>query len=350
MLPPARSRVPSPFPDSPLTTHPTRRLFAARTTLALLASTIGLAGTAATAAEAWPTQPLKMIVGFAPGGGNDILARILAKELQQSLGQTVVVENRAGAGGLIASEFVAKAPKNGHTLLLGSIGGNTIAPVLAKSLSFDPRKDLAPISLVAESGNALLVNAKLPYKNVKAFIEAARKEPGLINYASSGTGSTLHLAGALFAQQANVNIVHIPYKGNSQALTDVAGGQVQAIFSGIPPAIVSAKTGQTRILAVTSKQRVKSLPDVPTVAEAGLPGYAFTSWYGLFTTGGTDPAIVERLAREVHKIIHKPEVRAQFEMQGVEPVTSEPKAFAAQIDRELTRWGRDVKAMNITID
>jgi len=127
-------------------------------------------------------------------------------------------------------------------------------------------------------------------------------------------------------------------------------GQVQAIFSGIPPAIVSAKTGQTRILAVTSKQRVKSLPDVPTVAEAGLPGYAFTSWYGLFTTGGTDPAIVERLAREVHKIIHKPEVRAQFEMQGVEPVTSEPKAFAAQIDRELTRWGRDVKAMNITLD
>ncbi|WP_228121842.1 Bug family tripartite tricarboxylate transporter substrate binding protein [Variovorax paradoxus] len=333
-----------------MTTHPTRRLFAARTTLALLAGAMGLASTAATAAEAWPTQPLKMIVGFAPGGGNDILARILAKELQQSLGQTVVVENRAGAGGLIAGEFVAKAPKNGHTLLLGSIGGNTIAPVLAKSLGFDPRKDLAPISLVAESGNALLVNAKLPYKNVKAFIEAARKEPGLINYASSGTGSTLHLAGALFAQQANVNIVHIPYKGNSQALTDVAGGQVQAIFSGIPPAIVSAKTGQTRILAVTSKQRVKSLPDVPTVAEAGLPGYAFTSWYGLFTTGGTDPAIVERLAREVHKIIHKPEVRAQFEMQGVEPVTSEPKAFAAQIDRELTRWGRDVKAMNITLD
>ncbi len=307
-------------------------------------------GWAAPAADAWPSQPLKIMVGFAAGGANDIVARILAKELQQRLGQSVVVENRGGAGGLIASEVVAKAPKNGYTLLLGSIGSNTVAPVLAKKLSFDPRKDLEPITLVAESGNALLVNAALPYKTVQEMIEAARKAPGSINYASSGNGSTLHLAGALFAQQAGVNLVHVPYRGNGPAITDVSGGQMQAIFSGIPPAITSAKTGQTRILAVTTKQRVKNLPNVPTVAEAGLPGYAFTSWYGLFTTGGTDPAIVERLAQEVRKIMERPEVQAQFEAQGLDPETSDPKSFKQQIDRELTRWSRDVKTMGITAD
>jgi tripartite-type tricarboxylate transporter receptor subunit TctC len=307
-------------------------------------------GWAAPAADAWPSQPLKIMVGFAAGGANDIVARILAKELQQRLGQSVVVENRGGAGGLIASEVVAKAPKNGYTLLLGSIGSNTVAPVLAKKLSFDPRKDLEPITLVAESGNALLVNAALPYKTVQEMIDAARKAPGSINYASSGNGSTLHLAGALFAQQAGVNLVHVPYRGNGPAITDVSGGQVQAIFSGIPPAITSAKTGQTRILAVTTKQRVKNLPNVPTVAEAGLPGYAFTSWYGLFTTGGTDPAIVERLAQEVRKIMERPEVQAQFEAQGLDPETSDPKSFKQQIDRELTRWSRDVKTMGITAD
>lgn len=328
--------------------HFSRRRFVCCATL-LACGSLGMA-TSVAASEAWPSQPLRMLVGFAPGGANDIVARIIAKELQQNLGQPVVVDNRAGAGGLIASELLAKAPKNGYTLLLGSIGNNTIAPVLAKKLSFDPRKDIEPISLVAESGNALLVNAEQPYKSVKEFIEAARKAPGTINYASSGNGSTLHLAGALFAKQAGVDIVHIPYKGNSQAIQDVTAGQVQAIFSGIPPAISSTKTGQTRILAVTTPRRLKSLPDVPTVAEAGVPGYAFTSWYGLFTTGGTDPAIVERLAQEVRKVMAKPEVQAQLVAQGLEPVTSDPESFKVQIGRELDRWTRDIKAMNIGLN
>ncbi|MEG2629680.1 MAG: tripartite tricarboxylate transporter substrate binding protein [Comamonas sp.] len=328
--------------------HLSRRLFTRCATLITLGAT-GLA-TPAFAADAWPSQPLKILVGFAAGGGNDIVARILAKELQQSLGQTVVVENKGGAGGLLANDIVAKSPKNGYTLLLGSIGSNTIAPVLSKKLSYDPRKDLEPISLVAESGNALLVNAKLPYKTVKEMTDAARKDPGTINYASSGNGSTLHLAGALFAQQAGVNLVHVPYRGNGPAIADVSAGQVQAIFSGIPPAISSAKTGQTRILAVTTKERVKSLPNVPTVAEAGLPGYSFTSWYGLFTTGGTDPVIVEKLAQEVRKIIARPDVRAQLEAQGLTPESSDPKAFKEQIDRELKNWTRDVKALGISAD
>ncbi|RYE74170.1 MAG: tripartite tricarboxylate transporter substrate binding protein [Oxalobacteraceae bacterium] len=325
-----------------------RRQFVFRATL-LAGSLLGLASPVA-AAETWPSQPLRMLVGFAPGGANDIVARIIAKELQQSLGQPVVVDNRAGAGGLLASELLAKAPKNGYTLLLGSIGNNTIAPVLATKLSFDPRKDIEPISLVAESGNVLLVNAKQPYMNVKDFIEAARKAPGSINYASSGNGSTLHLAGALFAKQAGVDIVHIPYKGNSQAIQDVAAGQVQAIFSGIPPAISSAKAGQTRILAVTTPRRLKSLPEVPTIPEAGVPGYAFTSWYGLFTTGGTDRAVVERLAQEVRKVMAKPDVQAQLAAQGLDPVTSDPESFKVQIDRELNRWTRDIKTMNIGLN
>ena len=317
---------------------------------ALAATGLVIAAGSACAAEPFPSQPFRIVVGFAPGGANDLLARILARELTQTMGQPFVVENRAGAGGLIADEVVAKAKPDGYTLLLGSVGGNTVAPILAKKLTFDPRKDLAPITLVADSGNALLVNAKLPYQNVKDVIAAAKKDPGVINYGSSGTGSSLHLAGALFAKQAGVELVHIPYKGNSQALTDVAAGQIQTVFSGIPPAISSQKTGATRILAVTTKNRVRSLPDVPTVAEAGVPGYEFSSWYGLFTTGGTPPAVVERLAKEVQTIIARPDVAAQFAAQGVEPATNSPKVFAAFVDSELTRWAKEIKAMNITLD
>ncbi|QHI98011.1 tripartite tricarboxylate transporter substrate binding protein [Xylophilus rhododendri] len=329
---------------------PASSRFPRRLLPALACAVLALAAGAARSAEAWPTQPFRIIVGFAPGGANDLLARILARELQQSLGQPFVVDNRAGAGGLIADEVVAKAKPDGYTLLLGSVGGNTVAPILAKKLSFDPRKDLAPVTLVAESGNALLVNAKLPYRSVKEVIAAAKKDPGTINYGSSGTGSSLHLAGALFARQAGVEMVHIPYKGNSQALTDVAAGQIQTVFSGIPPAIASQRTGATRILAVTTQKRVKSLPDVPTIAEAGVPGYEFSSWYGLFTTGGTPPAVVERIAREVQAIIARPDVAAQFTAQGVEPATNSPQVFSSFIDHELTRWSREIKAMNITLD
>lgn len=316
-------------------------------------SILGVAGLLAcvhgsvVASETWPSHPLRMMVGFAAGGGNDVLARILAKELSESLGQPVVVENRAGAGGMIAADMVAKAAPNGYTLLLGSTGSNTVAPLMAAKPPFDPRKDLAPISLVAESGNVLLVNKELPVNNVKELIEMAKRDPGVLNYASSGSGSTLHLAGALFAEQANVDIVHVPYRGNSQALTDLAAGQVQLSFSGLPPALQSARAGQTRILAVTTPRRAKALPDVPTVAEEGVPGYEFSTWYGLFTSGGTDPAIVERLAQETAKALAKPEVIAQFMAQGVEPVSTTPAEFSTKVDQELTRWAKDLKTFGI---
>ncbi len=315
---------------------------------ALLSAVACISMGAAQAAEpAFPAGPLRMVVGFAAGGGNDILARVIAKELQQRLGQPVVVENKPGAGGLIAGDIVAKAPANGLTLLLGSMGAQTVAPSLMAKPPYDPRTGLAAVTLVADSGNVLLVNSKLPFKSAKEVIAAAQKDPGKLSYASSGQGSTLHLAGALFAHQAQVNMLHVPYKGNSQAITDLSGGQVDMAFSGIPPALASVRTGQTRMLAVTTAKRLKSLPDVPTVAESGLPGYAFSSWYGVLTTGGTPAPIIDRLAKEIHAIVAKPEVREVFVQQGVEPVTSTPAEFQRMIGEELTRWAQDVKTLGI---
>lgn len=316
---------------------------------ALLVATAAMAlGVQAHAGEpAFPAGPMRMIVGFAAGGGNDILARVIAKELQQRLGQPVVVENKPGAGGLIAGDIVAKAAPNGLTLLLGSMGAQTVAPNLMAKPPYDPRTGLAAVTLVADSGNVLLVNSKLPFKSAKDVIVAAQKAPGKFSYGSSGQGSTLHLAGALFALQARVDMLHVPYKGNSQAITDLSGGQVDMAFSGIPPALASVRTGQTRMLAVTTAKRLKSLPDVPTVAESGLPGYQFSSWYGVLTTGGTPAPIIERLAREIHAIVARPEVREVFALQGVEPETSTPAEFQHMIDTELTRWARDVKTLGI---
>ena len=315
---------------------------------AVLVGVLASVSAGVAAAEQWPSQPLRMLVGFAAGGANDILARLVAKELSVSLGQPVVVENRAGAGGMIAADLLAKAAPNGYTLLLGSAGTNTVAPNMAVNLNYDPRKDLAPVSLVADSGNVLLVNKDLPVNNVKELVELAKKEPGTLNYASSGNGSTLHLAGALFAKKAGVDIVHVPYRGNSQAMTDLSAGQVQMSFSGIPPALQAVQGGQVRMLAVTMPERSKAMPDVPTVAESGVPGYSYSSWYGLFTTGGTDPAIVERLAEETAKILKKPEIIEQFMAQGVEPVSNTPAEFAAQVDSELTFWGKELKELGIS--
>ncbi|MEG0923091.1 MAG: tripartite tricarboxylate transporter substrate binding protein [Comamonas sp.] len=318
-----------------------------RRALLSAASMLAISGAVQAAEPVFPYGPMRMIVGFAAGGGNDILARVIAKELQQRLGQSVVVENKPGAGGLIAGDIVAKAPANGLTLLLGSMGAQTVAPSLLAKAPYDPRTGLAAVTLVADSGNVLLINSKLPFKNAKDVIVAAQKEPGKLSYGSSGQGSTLHLAGALFAQQAKIDMLHVPYKGNSQAITDLSGGQVHMAFSGIPPALASVRTGQTRMLAVTTAKRLKSLPDVPTVAESGLPGYQFSSWYGVLTTGGTPAPIIERLAKEIQAIVAKPEVREVFAQQGVEPVTSTPAEFQRMIDEELTRWAQDVKTLGI---
>ncbi|MGY8525355.1 Bug family tripartite tricarboxylate transporter substrate binding protein [Paracidovorax citrulli] len=301
----------------------------------------------ANAADKYPSKPVRLVVAFAAGGANDIIARILAKEMGESMGQTFVVENRAGAGGMIGSDAVAKAAPDGYTLLLGSAGAQTVLPAVNRKLPYDPRKDLVPVSLVAEAANVLLVKNGLPFNNVKELIAGAKQKPGAYTYASSGNGSTLHVSGALMEKLASIELLHIPYKGNGPAINDLYSGNVDMVFSGVPIAMASLKTGKAKVLAVTTSKRIKSMPNVPTIAEAGVPGYEFSSWYGLFATGGTDPAIVEQLAREVKKALAKPEVAAALAQQGVEPESSTPAAFKTRVNEELARWDRDIKTMKI---
>ncbi|MBY4895892.1 tripartite tricarboxylate transporter substrate binding protein [Cupriavidus sp. AU9028] len=301
----------------------------------------------ANAADKYPSKPIRLVVAFAAGGANDIIARILAKEMGQSMGQTFVVENRAGAGGMIGSDAVAKAAPDGYTLLLGSAGAQTVLPAVNRKLPYDPRKDLVPVSLVAEAANVLLVKNDLPFNNVKELIAGAKQKPGTYTYASSGNGSTLHVSGALMEKLAGIELLHIPYKGNGPAINDLYSGNVDMVFSGVPIAMASLKTGKAKVLAVTTKKRIKSMPNVPTIEEAGVPGYEFSSWYGLFATGGTDPAIVEQLAREVKKALAKPDVVAALAQQGVEPESSTPAEFKTRVNEELSRWDRDIKTMKI---
>lgn len=320
-----------------------------RRTLIALASLCALPSVAM-AADKYPSKPIRLVVAFAAGGANDTIARILGKELQQSMGQPVVVENRGGAGGLIGSDMVAKAPADGYTLLLGSAGAQTVLPALTRKMPYDPRTGLAPVSLVAEAANVLLIRNGLPFNNVKELIAGAKQKPGGYTYASSGNGTTLHVSGALMEKLAGVDLLHIPYKGNGPAMNDLYAGNVDMVFGSVPVAMAALKTGKAKILAVTTKKRVPSLPNVPTMAEAGVPGYDFSSWYGLFTTGGTDPAVLDQLAREVKKALAKPELVEAFAQQGVEPEASTPAQFKARVNEELLRWDRDIKSMKITAE
>ena len=301
-------------------------------------------------AQPFPTKPIRMVVGFAPGGANDTLARILALELNRSLGQTVIVDNRPGAGGTIGADVVAKAPPDGHTLLLGSTGTNGIAPSLYAKLPYDQMKDLAPVSLVARSANLVVVNPSMPVKNVRELVALAKTQPGKLNYASSGVGSTLHLAMELFKSMAGVNIVHVPYKGDALALSDVIVGNVDMSLLPIPPALPQAKAGKLRILAISSAKRISTLPDVPTVAESGVPGYDFSSWYGVFAGGATSGETIERLSQEVAKAVAQPQVKSAIDKQGVEPASSSPAEFRRLVSSEIAKWGKVVKAVGVKVE
>jgi tripartite-type tricarboxylate transporter receptor subunit TctC len=303
-----------------------------------------------TLAQSYPSKLIRIVVAFAPGGVPDILARVLAKELQASLGQPAVVDNRQGVGGLIGSDAVAKAPADGHTLLLGSTGPQAIAPALYSKFPYDPRKDLTPVSLVAKSGNVLLVNSHLPVKSVKDLIALAKARPGAMNFASAGNGSSNHLSSAMLNQMAGINVGHVPYKGDAQALPDVAAGQVEMMFASVPLAMAFAKSGKVVMLAVTTPRRLRPLPDVPTVAESGVPNYDFSTWYGVFATGGTDSATIELLAREVKKAFELPEVRTQLYGLGVEAAPGSPAEFRKLVDDDLEKFARVVKSTAISLD
>jgi tripartite-type tricarboxylate transporter receptor subunit TctC len=312
------------------------------------AAVMGLAAPVA-AQQDWPARPLKIISGFPAGSGVDIVARLVAEPLGRALGQTVIVEPRSGAGGNVGSELVAKAAPDGYTLYLGTAGTHAINPALYASLPFDVKKDFAPITLLGDVPNILILNKTVPAHSLPEFLALVRANPGKINYGSSGNGTSMHLAGEQFKAVTQVNLVHIPYRGSPQATADLLGGQIQAMFHQVPAVIEQVKAGSFTVIGVTTAKRVPVLPDVPTLAEAGLPGFESSTWYGLFTTGGTPAPIVERMNRAVVTAL-KGELGQRLEQQGVIPRSSTPQEFAAVLDADIKKWGAIVAKTGTKLD
>ena len=321
-----------------------------RTTLYALISTFSVAAVAspALAAEDFPSQPIRLVVPFSPGGSTDIVARYISKELGNALGQPVVIENRPGATGQIASVAVARAKPDGHTLIMATTSTHSISPYLHATLPFDPIADFEPISNVALLPFVLVATPNLPVKSVKDLIQLAKEKPGSISYASSGNGSSLHLASVLLTSMAGLNMMHVPYKGAAPAVMDVMGGQVSVMFDTIPSSMPNAQNGKLKILAVSSLERSELLPDVPTIAETGLPGYEVVGWAGLLAPKGTPPDVTAKINKAVNKILRTPEMRKRFTGQGAEPAPTTQTEFAMLIKTEDTKWRTVIKESNIT--
>jgi tripartite-type tricarboxylate transporter receptor subunit TctC len=298
------------------------------------------------AAQTYPDRPVRFVVPWAAGGGTDIFARVIAEELHQSMGQPFVVENRAGASGNIGAAFVARATPDGYTIMLATI---TLAtnPALYKNMEFDATKDFVPITLIAGVPHMLVVNPSVPAKNVKELIALAKQKPGKLNYSSAGIGSPFHIAAELFKETADVNIVHVPYKGGAPAILDAVGGQVDMSFANLVAVLPMVKSGQLRALAVTSAKRSSAAPDVPTMAEAGLPGYDFSSWFGVLAPAGTPHDIVVRLNKEIIKALKDPDVEKQLTEQGADLIASTPEEFDAYLKSETAKWGKVIHAAGI---
>ena len=299
-------------------------------------------------AQTYPSRPVRVMVGFAPGGPNDIIARAYSAQLAEGLGQPFVVENRTGAAGNLAAEAVARAAPDGHTLMLGSTGTNAVNPSLYAGLPFDPVRDLAPVSVVATSPSALAVHPKVAAHSVRELIALAKAQPGKLTYASAGSGSSQHLSAELFKQAAGVDIVHVPYKGAAPGITDLLAGQVDLSFAPVANVVPHAKSGKLRLLAVTSASRSEFAPGVPTVAESGVPGFDVTTWYAVFATAGTPASIVERLNAELGKVSRSPKLREQLAGLGIDAAASASPAEArAYRDAEVERWGKLVRALGV---
>ncbi|MFC4343681.1 Bug family tripartite tricarboxylate transporter substrate binding protein [Cupriavidus numazuensis] len=324
-----------------------RRLLAAG--VALATTIAGFAG-AAHAQGGYPTKPITMIVPFSAGGTTDILARIVGLQLGKALGQPVVIDNRPGAGGNIGASLAAKAPADGYTLFMGTIGTHAINQSLYSKLPYDPVKDFAPISRVAMVPNLVVVNPKVPVNNIKELVAYVKANPDKLSYGSSGSGSSMHLSGELFNSMTGLHIQHIPYKGSAPAVNDLLGNQIGLMFDNMPSSYPHVKAGKLRAIAVTSAKRSPALPNVPTVAESGVPGYEATSWFALYATGGTPQAIVDRLNAEVVKILAMPEVKKQMADQGAEPYPEKPAQLAGFMKSETAKWAKVVKASGATVD
>jgi tripartite-type tricarboxylate transporter receptor subunit TctC len=302
------------------------------------------------AQDRYPSRPLRVIVPFAPGGSTDIFARLIAERLAASLGQPVVVENRAGASGNIGAEAVAKAPADGYTILMATTGVMAINNALFKAMTYDAAKDFEPVIFIASITNVLAVPVDLPAKNVAELILLATKESGKLTFASSGAGSSTHLSAELFKSLAGIDVVHVPFKGSGQALIDVVAGRVSMIFDNMPSALPHIKAGKLRALGVTSLRRSGVLPDVPTIAEAGLPGYESLSWSGFAVPAATPKDVVQRLNRETAAILATPDMKQKLAEQGADAVGGPPEAFAEHVRRERQKWGRLVRERNIVVN
>ena len=316
--------------------------------LALVA--LALAMPAPAADDDYPAKTVKIVVPFAPGGSTDVVARILADKLGAEMKQTFIVDNRAGASGNIGADAVAKAPADGYTLLMGTTGVLAINGHLFKNLAFDPDKDFVPVSYTSLITNVLVVNPEVSARTVAELVRLAKAKPGALTFASSGSGSSTHLSGELFKALAGVDILHVPYKGSSQALIDVLSGQVTMLFDNAPSSLPFIEQGKLRALAVTSRKRLPNLPDIPTLEEAGIAGYESLSWSGVVAPAGTPRAVIMRLNAAIERILAADDVRKRFAGLGVEPVGGPPEAFAAHIRAESEKWGRLIRTANVTVN
>ncbi len=302
-----------------------------------------LAGvTNAALAQSWPSRPLRLVIPFSPGGGADIAGRVIGQELSEVLKQPVIIENRAGAGGTIAPNNVAKSPPDGYSLVLGHLGGIAIAPHLYKDLPFDPINDLSPVTLVVNGLSVLVVNPELPVKTVGELVAYAKANPNKLSFSSAGSGTDTHLAGELFKTMTGTSMVHVPYKGGAPAMVDLLAGRVQLAFASVATTISAIQTDKLRAIAMTGKTRFEGLPGVPTIAESGVPGYEINNWYGIFVPANTPQDIVQRLNAETIKILQKPDVRAKLIAAGLEPMWNTPKEFSDYVRAETAKWRKIV--------
>lgn len=317
-------------------------------TLISVAATIAVVSPAM-ANDPFPSKPVRIVVGFSPGGSNDIVARLLAPKLAEGLGQQVLVENKPGAGGNIAAQTMLGAPPDGHTLMMCTTGTVSIQPHLTKA-PFNPETDLLPVTLIANAPYLLLVNASIPATTVKELISYAKSHPGQLNFASSGNATGGHLAGEMFKSKAGVDIVHVPYKGTGQAMTDLLAGQISIIFDQAVSSMPYAKSGKLRILGVASPQRLKGLPEVPTISESGVPNFDPVTWTGLCAAKGTPAAAILRVQQEVAKVLATPEISQKLIAAGLEPVGSTPEQFRAFLAADKIKWGTVIKDAGVKAD
>lgn len=301
--------------------------------------------------QSYPNKPIRMIVGFPPGGGTDIVARLIQPRLSEYLGQSVVIENRSGATGTVAAGLVAKSPPDGYTTMMGHVSVNAIAPSLFSKLPYDVNHDFAPVTLAAAVPHIVTVHPSLPARSIKQVIALARAQPGVMSFPSAGNGSTPHLAGEMFKVMTGTKILHVPYKGTGQSIPDLLAGRHQVAFDTMPAATPYVRSGRMRALAVTSVKRVAELADLPTVAEAGVPGYQMTTWYGVFAPAGTPAAIVNRLHGETNKAMQAPGTRERLIENGFDgTVTRTPEEFAAIVRADIARYAKLVKEAGLQID